>query len=192
MGLTCVDQILGHRWAQRIDDLSNLVLKGVEYTTLRKLGYKPIDMYVIYLQLFLIDMTRETETFLDRHMVRVDEQKFRCKVGDCTKLFKGDEFVRKHIRNKHADVLSKFERDVEFFNNYVRDPFKLTIADEEPRTSSTPHRRQSGSAPSSASGPVNPSSLPFGVFGGMQQSRERRYVDLDAQQGNMEDVIQYG
>jgi hypothetical protein len=41
--------------------------------------------------------------FYDRHVIKTDENKYRC--GVCQKLFRGAEFVHKHLNKKHeADV----------------------------------------------------------------------------------------
>jgi len=37
-------------------------------------------------------------------------------------LFLGPDFVRKHIFNKHAEKIEEVRKEVEFFNNYLRDP----------------------------------------------------------------------
>lgn len=66
---------------------------------------------------------------LDRRMENgkityVEEQKFRC--VQCQKLFKGEDFVKKHIRTKHPESLADWETEISFFNNYMRDPNRLT------------------------------------------------------------------
>lgn len=34
----------------------------------------------------------------------------------------GPDFVRKHIFNKHAEKIEEVKKEVEFFNNYLKDP----------------------------------------------------------------------
>lgn len=46
-----------------------------------------------------------SDSFFEENTVRVDEGKFRCNV--CRKLFKGTEFVRKHIQLKHSEQLQE-------------------------------------------------------------------------------------
>jgi hypothetical protein len=58
----------------------------------------------------------------------LDDNKFRCAVGDCPKMFKGEEFVRKHIRNKHGDIVMQSVGDLAYLNSYLKDPFKLTFS----------------------------------------------------------------
>ncbi|KAJ3176671.1 hypothetical protein HK101_010391, partial [Irineochytrium annulatum] len=61
-----------------------------------------------------------------KHVSRIEQEKFRCR--ECTKLFRGDEFVRKHIRGKHPEVIGEIRAEVDFFNNYVRDPNRVHYA----------------------------------------------------------------
>lgn len=35
--------------------------------------------------------------------------------------FKGPEFVRKHILNKHGDKIEEVKKEVTFFNNFLMD-----------------------------------------------------------------------
>lgn len=51
-----------------------------------------------------------------------DVNKYRCKVPECTKLFKGVEFWRKHIEKRHTEWYDKIRSDVELVNVYVLDP----------------------------------------------------------------------
>ncbi|KAK9473248.1 uncharacterized protein V1510DRAFT_363706 [Dipodascopsis tothii] len=59
------------------------------------------------------------------HVKQEDEGKFRCKVGTCTKLFKGEEFVRKHIEKRHKDWLDRLVHEARLVNNYVLDPCRV-------------------------------------------------------------------
>ena len=56
-------------------------------------------------------------------------------------LIKGPDFVRKHIFNKHAEKLEEVKKEVEYFNNYLRDakrPIDPAMKrDETPITSQT-------------------------------------------------------
>ncbi|KAJ3106741.1 hypothetical protein HDU97_005667 [Phlyctochytrium planicorne] len=57
------------------------------------------------------------------HVAKIEDEKFRCK--DCSKLFRGEEFVKKHIRSKHADVVAEIRVDIDFYNGYARDPNRV-------------------------------------------------------------------
>jgi hypothetical protein len=44
------------------------------------------------------------EEFISKHVFTVADSKFRCEV--CTKLFKGPDFVSKHILKKHHEKIT--------------------------------------------------------------------------------------
>ncbi len=41
------------------------------------------------------------------------------------------EFVKKHIFNKFADQVDNVKKEVEFFNNYIRDPRRPQLPEEK-------------------------------------------------------------
>lgn len=51
-----------------------------------------------------------------------DVNKYRCKVPECTKLFKGTDFWRKHVEKRHPEWHAKIISDVQLVNTYVLDP----------------------------------------------------------------------
>merc|ERR1711884_647132 len=74
------------------------------------------------LELGLKSVDDEIETFVNINTKKLDEEKFLCPLSN--KKFKGKEYVRKHIFNKHAEKVEAVKRDVCYFNNYVRDANK--------------------------------------------------------------------
>ncbi|XP_065195747.1 serrate RNA effector molecule homolog isoform X1 [Sycon ciliatum] len=72
----------------------------------RQLGLKSIDTAV--------------EAFVDDNCKEVSKDKFLCPLSG--KKFRGPEFVRKHIFNKHGDAVQVVRDDVTFFNSFLRDP----------------------------------------------------------------------
>jgi len=66
----------------------------------------------------------EIDKYVSRHVTKVDEGKYRCRL--CTKLFKGESFVMKHIKSKHTESLEPIIMEVDFFNNYAQDIQKIT------------------------------------------------------------------
>ena len=66
----------------------------------------------------------------------------------------GPDFVRKHIYNKHGEKTDEVRKDVEYFNNYLRDP-------KRPQLPEHPGNRAAGARPSPSSEP--PRGDPFGV-----------------------------
>jgi len=47
----------------------------------------------------------EEEALIQEKTIKEEEEKYRCDL--CSKRFKGPEFVNKHIRLKHPDVLAE-------------------------------------------------------------------------------------
>lgn len=69
------------------------------------------------------DAAGDVDKFVQNNVVKLEEGKFKC--GLCPKLFKGSDFVTKHVRTKHEENVQEIEEDVAFFNNYVQDPNHL-------------------------------------------------------------------
>lgn len=109
-----------YNWGKNLDTKIDKKVMGPEWEV-EKSGGKNLD----------IELDREAE----KKIAHIAEQKYRCKI--CNKLFKGDDFVRKHIRTKHSDVLKEVEIEATFFNNYVRDPHHL-IPSMQPPPNSNP------------------------------------------------------
>lgn len=68
------------------------------------------------------------QQYAERKTVEVVKgNKYKCKI--CEKLFKGPEFVHKHIANKHNQVLDEKFNKVRFSEllkeNYLNDPNKF-------------------------------------------------------------------
>ncbi|KAK9325840.1 hypothetical protein V1517DRAFT_253412 [Lipomyces orientalis] len=78
---------------------------------LKKLGGRPLEETV--------------QAEITAHIKQEDEGKFRCKVGTCTKLFKGEDFVRKHIEKRHPEFIENLEQENTLLNGYVLDPCRL-------------------------------------------------------------------
>lgn len=70
------------------------------------------------------NVDNEIDKYVSRHVTKVDEGKYRCRL--CTKLFKGESFVKKHIKSKHTESLEPIIMEVDFFNNYAQDIQKIT------------------------------------------------------------------
>ncbi|MCJ1397362.1 hypothetical protein MMC11_000555 [Xylographa trunciseda] len=59
---------------------------------------------------------------LKKYVKQEDESKFRCKVPECTKLFKGEVFWRKHVEKRHPEWFLGIKQDLNLVNTYVLDP----------------------------------------------------------------------
>lgn len=61
---------------------------------------------------------------LAKHVKQEDENKFRCKVSSCTKLFKAEHFWRKHAEKRHAEWFESIKQDVSVDRSCAAVPFE--------------------------------------------------------------------
>ena len=52
------------------------------------------------------------------------------------KKFKGPDFVRKHIFNKHMEKVEEVKKEVQYYNNYLRDPKRPQLPEKTGGSSS--------------------------------------------------------
>lgn len=71
-------------------------------------------------------------------MAKVDEGRYRC--VHCSKLFKGPDFVVKHLRLKHEDVAKSAALEASMASAFLTCPTQTAILS---LTSSVPRRRRS-------------------------------------------------
>ncbi|KAL1884263.1 hypothetical protein VTK73DRAFT_3247 [Phialemonium thermophilum] len=96
-----------YNWVKTFEDKIMQILEP-EAVNLRKLGGKPVE--------------EALDEELAKHVKQEDEHKWRCKVPECTKLFKEEHFWRKHVEKRHAEWLEKLKKEFELINAYVLDP----------------------------------------------------------------------
>ncbi|XP_074467457.1 serrate RNA effector molecule homolog isoform X1 [Sebastes fasciatus] len=65
------------------------------------------------------DPEEEVEKFVNANTQELGKDKWLCPLSG--KKFKGPEFVRKHILNKHGDKIEEVKKEVVFFNNFLMD-----------------------------------------------------------------------
>jgi len=94
-------------WVKTYED-KLLQLLEPENVDIKKLGGKPQE--------------EALEDELNRFVKQEDESKWRCKVPECTKLFKGHNFWRKHVEKRHTEWFEQKKKDVALVNSYVMDP----------------------------------------------------------------------
>ncbi|KAJ3283963.1 hypothetical protein HK104_010145 [Borealophlyctis nickersoniae] len=112
-------QSLRKEWTDRLDARVDLrIRKPVDGPEITKLGGKSLDV--------------EIEKHLSAApLIKMEEaEKWRC--VECKKLFKGQEFVKKHVRTKHADLLQEVITNTTFYNNYVKDPNRVDVTKSSP------------------------------------------------------------
>lgn len=86
-----------YNWVKTFEEKLLMILEP-ENVDLRKLGGKPLE--------------EGLEEDMSKFVKQEDEFKFRCKVPECTKLFKGQNFWQKHVEKRHADWFEKLKEDV--------------------------------------------------------------------------------
>ncbi|GAB7357054.1 hypothetical protein MBLNU459_g7874t1 [Dothideomycetes sp. NU459] len=99
-----------YNWVKTFEEKLLQILEP-ENVDLKKLGGKPVE--------------EGLEEDLNKFVKQEDEFKFRCKAPDCTKLFKGVSFWRKHVEKRHTEWFEKLKDDIELVNRYVLDPSRL-------------------------------------------------------------------
>ncbi|QSS52845.1 arsenite resistance protein Ars2 [Histoplasma capsulatum var. duboisii H88] len=137
-------------WVRTFED-KLLQLLEPENVDLRKLGGKPVDEAV--------------EEELSKFVKQEDEAKFRCKVPECTKLFKAHHFWRKHVEKRHPDWYSDIRRDLFLVNAYVLDPAHISPSRSDP-TSNGHFPYSSGHMPTGTPRGFNLANMPFSFGAG--------------------------
>jgi uncharacterized C2H2 Zn-finger protein len=60
------------------------------------------------------------EEELKKYVKQEDDAKFRCRVPECTKLFRSETFWRKHVEKRHEDFYNSIKTDVSISFPYLR------------------------------------------------------------------------
>lgn len=69
----------------------------------------------------LKDTEAEVAAAYKKNIIMMDVEKFKCGLDKCNKMFKGSDFVKKHIQNKHPEIEKTVRNKCELLNNYLRD-----------------------------------------------------------------------
>ncbi|TQB69587.1 hypothetical protein MPDQ_001668, partial [Monascus purpureus] len=97
-------------WVKTFEDKLLQILEP-DNVDIQKLGGKPVD--------------EALEEELSKYVKQEDESKFRCKVPECTKLFKAEHFWRKHVEKRHTEWFENIKSDLSLVNAYVLDPARI-------------------------------------------------------------------
>ncbi|XP_066516798.1 serrate RNA effector molecule homolog isoform X2 [Hoplias malabaricus] len=104
------------------------------------------------------DPEQEVEKFVSANTQELGKDKWLCPLSG--KKFKGPEFVRKHILNKHGDKIEEVKKEVEFFNNFLMDAKRPSLPEMKPLP--PPGHGQGLLSPT---GPPFPPQAPQGLLG---------------------------
>jgi uncharacterized C2H2 Zn-finger protein len=97
-------------WVKTFEEKVLQILEP-ENADLRKLGGKPVE--------------EALDEELAKYVKQETDDRYRCKVPECTKLFKAENFWRKHVEKRHAEWLDKIQRNLSLVNAYVLDPSRI-------------------------------------------------------------------
>lgn len=86
-----------YNWVKTFEEKILQVLEP-ENVDVKKLGGRPLE--------------EALEEELSKHVKQEDESKYRCKVPDCPKMFKGVSFWRKHVEKRHVEWFETVKQDV--------------------------------------------------------------------------------
>merc|ERR1711988_579994 len=81
----------------------------------------------------------EVEKFVQANTQELGKDKWLCPLSG--KKFKGPDFVRKHIFNKHGEKVDEVKKEVQYYNNYLKDPKRPQLPENPKNGSNTPGGR---------------------------------------------------
>merc|ERR1712130_511259 len=98
----------------------------------------------------------EVEKFISANTQELGKDKWLCPLSG--KKFKGPDFVRKHIENKHTEKIEEVKKEVSFFNAYLKDPKRPQLPEHPTNKTSSgrasaPDQGARGGDPYQYSGP---------------------------------------
>lgn len=96
-----------YNWVKTYEEKLTQILEP-QSVDLRKFGGRPVDTAL--------------EDELAKFVKQEDEHKWRCKVPECTKLFKEEHFWKKHVEKRHQEWVDELKEEFELINSYVSDP----------------------------------------------------------------------
>uniref|UniRef100_A0A3Q4HVL7 Serrate RNA effector molecule homolog (Arabidopsis) n=1 Tax=Neolamprologus brichardi TaxID=32507 RepID=A0A3Q4HVL7_NEOBR len=100
------------------------------------------------------DPEEEVEKFVSANTQELGKDKWLCPLSG--KKFKGPEFVRKHILNKHGDKIEEVKKEVSFFNNFLMDAKRPSLPEMKLPPLPGPSQLLSPSMPFPPQGPQGP------------------------------------
>merc|ERR1712241_1226395 len=98
----------------------------------------------------------EVEKFVQANTQELGKDKWLCPLSG--KKFKGPDFVRKHILQKHTEKVDEVKKEVNYFNNYLKDPKRPQLPEHPTNKTSSgrasaPDQGARGGDPYQYSGP---------------------------------------
>merc|ERR1712141_587885 len=81
----------------------------------------------------------EVEKFVQANTQELGKDKWLCPLSG--KKFKGPDFVRKHIFNKHAEKVEEVKKEVKYYNNYLKDPKRPQLPESAQKSAQSSNGR---------------------------------------------------
>ena len=78
-------------------------------------------------------------TFVQANTQELGTDKWLCPLSG--KKFKGPDFVRKHIFNKHAEKVEEVKKEVKYYNNYLKDPKRPQLPESNQKSAHSANGR---------------------------------------------------
>lgn len=100
----------------------------------------------------------EVEKFVQANTQELGTDKWLCPLSG--KKFKGPDFVRKHIFNKHAEKVEEVKKEVKYYNNYLKDPKRPQLPESNQKSA----HAANGRAPPRADGQPPQDPYHYGGF----------------------------
>jgi len=122
------------------------------------------------------DEKAEIEKFIASNTQELEKDKWLCPLSG--KKFKGKEYIRKHIWNKHKEKIDAVRSEVKFFNNYLMDPRRPGPIENQQPQSRGPSQQGSGGPVQIAASPHYAMPMgrgPTGFPGGLPTSLGTNY-----------------
>merc|ERR1719511_458359 len=85
------------------------------------------------------EVDEEVEKFVQANTQEVSKDKWLCPLSG--KKFKGPDFIRKHIFNKHAEKVEEVKKEVKYCNNYLKDPKRPQLPESNQKSAHTANGR---------------------------------------------------
>lgn len=188
------NKITSNETAEYIKNFENKISQFLASTVdipteeLKKLGAKDIDT--------------EVEKFITANTQELAKDKWLCPLSG--KKFKGPDYVRKHVLSKHAEKVEEVKKEVEYYNNYLKDSKRPQLpehpannAKKEAPTNAPMFRQPQYAAPM----PYNPYPYASPMMGSRGRGFSRggrmdtshrpliHYRDLDAPSGGIDELF---
>ena len=75
-----------------------------------------------------LTLSKTSDSFWRKHCLQEAAERYRCSVAGCNKMFRGEQWVQKHVETKHADAVAHAAQHFlaqQSYVNYLCDPDRV-------------------------------------------------------------------